>query len=87
MKVKDAKKMLAKFDDEQEIVLLDEARMGHDDAVLGFSIVAGFMNDENDDDVRLEKVEAQGLDEDDENYDEEFEASFTTPCCVISFWK
>ena len=87
MKVKDVKKMLGKFDDEQEIVLLDEARIGHDDAVLGFSIVAGFMNDENDDDVRLEKVEAQGLDEDDENYDEEFESSFTTSCCVISFWK
>lgn len=57
MKVKEAKELLNMFDDEQEIVVLNEDRLHHDDAVYGFSIVAGFSNrTQNIADVRLEEI-------------------------------
>jgi len=77
MKVKQVKDMLNGHPDDQEVILLDEARMGHDDAVLGFTIKKGLGDGENIYDIRL-----VGKD-----LDEEEKATFTVPCCVISFWK
>jgi hypothetical protein len=69
MKVKDiVKKLLEKFDGEQEVVLLNEDRMGHDDAVLDFGLQYGFGNDEKcSDNVRLDEPEDD----------------CSIPCCVI----
>ena len=55
MKVRDLQAELAKFSLEEDVIVLHESRMGHDDAVCGFSIEQGYLDSKNDEDVRLKQ--------------------------------
>ena len=56
MVVKELKKLLDGFSDDQKVVGFRESRMGHDDAVMGFDIGNGFLDPKNRSDLRLKET-------------------------------
>jgi hypothetical protein len=85
MKVKTLKKFLEQFTDDQEVLILDEARLGHDDAIHDPGLEFGY-TDECGEDVRLEKSDDDDC-PDDEEEDDDFQGDLTIPCCLLTFWK
>ena len=77
MTVKDLRDKLANIADDQEVVLVDEDRLGHDDAIRGFSIKPGFRSDDPNYSVLLNGEATTEYDEDEEP------PSYTIPCCCI----
>lgn len=74
MKVKEVKEFLSQFKDDEEVVLLNIDRKGHDDAINHYSLIKMFAyyNQHGEvEDVEFEKSTLYG--------------PYKTPCCVIKF--
>lgn len=69
MKVKEFVEFLSKFDGEQEVILLNIDRLGHDDEVNPFDLNRGYHRNEYMEEIQLENPTEK----------------CKTPCCVITF--
>lgn len=80
MTVGKMKELLSKFGDDQQVLMVKGSRIGHDDAIKGFSVQEGFAC-EGFGDVRLEK----GVQENDdfEEVEGDLNIDYCIPTCVI----